>query len=314
MKNQKLFLILVQILFIFVLYFPQRALTNVDHPPASADAAGALHKFVIQRRSLQKAAPQPFPLCVIARSHIGQRASWGAFALSLYAAASKAGSPIFLTLLDTDPDAQRHAMGRAALLEFLSVLRPMAPEPLLRVEVSPRSPSDPSTLDYHQRVASGASGPDFGYLLTDLALEDLLSLPQGACGYVLFTNADNQYNVDLLNSTAAARVRETDLVGMFMSSHYRWSERLKSRRDVQERAGKNVLLKTELRVRAIDLGAVLWRTAFLREHPELRFMRFPESNEFERNYFAADGQMIQHAANLPGTSSIIIEEILFLNQ
>jgi len=152
---------------------------------------------------------------------------------------------------------------------------------------------------------------DFGYILTDMLMEQLIQKKnEHKCEYLLLTNGDNLYNKDLFSATYPYMVNKTGAIGFyFISSHCQPAHHYVSRK------GCNTEFFTEFEQGRVDLGAVLIRvdaikftnarlvTHTFRAHP----------NGLWGQYYVADGKFITTITDTIYKSAIV-PQILFHKQ
>jgi hypothetical protein len=274
---------------------------------------------------------------VIARTFVGHRVSLLPFASSL-----AAGRPPRTRIILVDTDARSPFDDIHNVAEWLNEV---LGAPLL-FSVSPRTAS--AATEAFPRY----KGPDYGYILTDLVIEDLLEERRDAaaagvapgdlpCEVLLVTNGDNIYHALFLRETLTPLVRDGHgLVATHFVSHYDWpSGRLDE--PVWEkvrmygqcgpwRPGRDVELATALRPACVDLGAVLFRASLLESKPpapdlpggRTRFivdrLRLDGEGLGSRGLGMkageADGELFQSLALRPGVRSLIVRRSLLLHQ
>lgn len=171
---------------------------------------------------------------------------------------------------------------------------------------------------------------DFGYIATDLVIEDLLeeradarrrnaSLP---CELLLVTNGDNLYGRAFFEATIGALSAEAGvgLVATHFVSHYYWWTPEKSGKCGPFRDGSDAEFATCMGENNVDLGAVLMRTSLFETltliettHPK-RFVvdRLRIDKESHPRTFSLDGQLFGFFASKTGTK--VIRRTLFVHQ
>lgn len=273
-------------------------------------------------------------LCVVARTFVGHRSSLLPFASSL-----AAGRPprMRVILVDTDPRSPFDDIHGVA--EWLNDVL-----------------GAPRLFTVSARNASAAAeafprykGPDYGYIMTDLVLEDLLAERRDAaaagvapgdlpCEVLLVTNGDNIYHALFLRETLPPLVRDgLGLVATHFVSHYDWPggkldepmwEKVRLHGQCGPwRPGRDVEVATALRPACVDLGAVLFRTSLLESSPpspgaRTRFIvdRLRLDGEglgtrgLGMNAGEADGELFQSLALRPGVKSLVVRRTLLLHQ
>ena len=261
--------------------------------------------------------------CVVVRTYVNQRNMLMALLGSL-AASRHPG--LFTILVDTgkaEPFDELPAL--AALFNELSE-RPHA------VSVSRWAYHNSRAL-YPQLAVE-----DFGYVATDLALEDALygSWPLGAdglpvlhCDTFVVTNGDNMYTAAFFEEALRAAATERyDMIGTHWVSHYNWNSPVWDTRSPEQlRANKHcgslrsgldmeMWAAHDFHVACIDLGAVLWRR-WLIETTGNRFVLDAlavNGTGQHFDFFTADGWFFQRAHRLPTARTHIIRESLMIHQ
>lgn len=163
---------------------------------------------------------------------------------------------------------------------------------------------------------------DFGYALTDLAVETIVKRfhKTESCPYILITNADNIYHSSFFKATREHRENGTSIIGTYFVSHYDWlpPEHLANPSGgLNDRSGRDVLMRSALKKYSIDLGAALWKTSDTFVRPDLRFFRSGADRHHENPDWAfelSDGETVERALQHPGVTSVVLPRILFVHQ
>jgi len=188
------------------------------------------------------------------------------------------------------------------------------------VAISEISNSGERAQEHRRALGLKTEDQDFGYVLTDLVLDDIDQARKTGsggqmCNYVLITNGDNLYSRNFFEATRPLRQQATSLIGVFMVSHHEWP----ASSSVIERAGRDVLMRSSFKVEAVDLGAVLWKfSATFGAHSDLRFSlnrnMKDHANDVPKSFWTADGNTIQSAVKKKGTTYSVVPRVLFVHQ
>jgi hypothetical protein len=160
------------------------------------------------------------------------------------------------------------------------------------------------------------TGEDYGYVMTDRALSYVYNQSARSpsiCQYVVMTNADNFYSQIFGRKILPYMKAGKDIIAFgFVSHHHKphYKESIDDKKQtvpqiVDDATGK--CTPVELRAGYADLGSVVYRLAFLREH-NLHFQRSDESYSF-----GSDGYFVEQAAGRT-KASVILKQTLFVHQ
>ena len=120
----------------------------------------------------------------------------------------------------------------------------------------------------------------------------------------MVTNGDNLYAKSLFRYVYPKMVNATGVIGFHFISHHNWPIGAKQ----VERNGRDVLLRTKLKVGWVDLGAVFFYAKLLRDAgSEARFTDC-------REWWTADGRFIERMMRRPNVTSDVIDRVLFFHQ
>mmetsp|Transcript_23803 Transcript_23803/g.42178 ORF Transcript_23803/g.42178 Transcript_23803/m.42178 type:complete len:413 (-) Transcript_23803:316-1554(-) len=153
------------------------------------------------------------------------------------------------------------------------------------------------------KCKDGENFDDFGYAITDLALEQSLSDTNSydggyRCSHVVVTNIDNFYSKYFLKAVEK-RLDTHDLIGVNFISHHIWGY------------STNVPKKFEYKHGHLDLGSVIMRGHLLRSFPNIRYC---SSGVWGKDMHSADGHMVTQLARIGGVKKQIVDETLFVHQ
>ena len=266
-------------------------------------------------------------VCVVVRTFQGQRASLLPLVSSIAAGRPPAG--IRLVLADTD------------------TATPFEGLPELAASLSEVVFGDNTTVSVTARTAAGArrefapwDGEDYGYLLTDLVLEDLLqerALARATgvvdeaqpCHYIVVTNGDNLYHQQFFAAVLERAVADdADVVATHFVSHYDWpgvtagvpaweNVRLRGKCGTW-RGGRDTEVATALRPACIDLGAAIFKAAVLEGPKGVRFLvdrlRADPTGAGVALVSESDGQFFLRLSNQPGIVTAIVRRALLVHQ
>lgn len=164
-----------------------------------------------------------------------------------------------------------------------------------------------SRLSVRSDLLSRYSGPkqDYGYALTDAALDQVFEDRLQAPTYLIITNGDNLYTSNLFEKLEPHLSNGTELIGFDFVSHYSWPNLLESGRDVFD-DGTMKRIPQQLQYLAFDLGSgVFHKNLFVRDR--LRFMQ-PEGYTFE-----TDARFVETARRM-AQSQAILRQVLLVHQ
>ena len=183
-------------------------------------------------------------------------------------------------------------------------------------------------------------GEDYGYLLTDLVLEDLLqerALARATgvvdeaqpCHYIVVTNGDNLYHQQFFAAVLERAVADdADVVATHFVSHYDWPgvtagvpawENVLLRGACGTwRGGRDTEVATALRPSCIDLGAAVFKAAVLEGPKGARFLvdrlRADPTGASATRLFDSDGQFFMRLSSQPGIATAIVRRALLVHQ
>lgn len=145
---------------------------------------------------------------------------------------------------------------------------------------------------------------DFGYRLTDMAMEEL-SAPDSKynCDYFVATNGDNLYNSEFIWHTMPHMRKSVDIVGVEFASHYCYDKAEYFR----PRTGCYAHHYTQFKLQRIDVGAALIRKQKLLDLKMNFIQRFlkddPKGERVERWF--CDGFFFQDMISMGATHEIV---------
>ena len=181
---------------------------------------------------------------------------------------------------------------------------------------------------------------DYGYVATDLAMEDALYgswplKPDGEpvmhCDTFLVTNGDNLYSDEFfIKGLKAIAVGGFDMVGQHWISHYPWEAPVWESRTVEQlrqnspkecgslRTGRDMEMwaAADFHISCIDLGAVLFRRWLL----DIAGRRFVldalavNATGKHVDMFTLDGRFFNEIHNLPAVKTTLIREVYMVHQ
>lgn len=298
-------------------------------PPAFAAAPRGLVPPQPQLWSAWPPARRVPAVCVVVRTFEGQRASLLPLVSSIAAGRPPAGLRVILA--DTD-----------AATPFVGL-------PDLAATLSEVVFGDNTSVTVTARTAVGArrefaqwAGEDYGYLLTDLVLENVLheraharatrlvadeaALP---CHFVVVTNGDNLYHQQFFSAVLERAVEDdADVVATHFVSHYEWpgvtagvpaweNVRLRGKCGTW-RGGRDTEVATALRPACIDLGAAAFKAAVLEGPVGARFLvdrlRADPTGAAVKLVSEADGQFFLRLSAVPGIKTAIVRRALLVHQ
>lgn len=152
---------------------------------------------------------------------------------------------------------------------------------------------------------------DYGYILTDMALEYLMS--NSTCDYITVTNGDNWYHPKLISTLLPYMRDGLDVIAFHAISHYDWG---KDAAHVVVRPGKDTELLTQFKVAEIDLGCALFRMRTLKATGllfALDKLRKDPSGRFVDDWSMADGKFFEEFTAYD-FQELILNRILFFHQ
>lgn len=152
---------------------------------------------------------------------------------------------------------------------------------------------------------------DFGYLQTDLAIEQLSS-PNSKiqCEYFIATNGDNLYTKELIYRTIESMRQKIDLIGFHFITHYCYEKSEPWR----PRPGCFSQHYTEFKLGRVDVGSALLRKDALIKYDANFIINELEKDETGQNvqvYFC-DGFFYEYFAQK--ATQIVINATLFIHQ
>lgn len=291
-------------------------------PPASATRGDADARWFEPDYDWRKRAGSDLTTCVVVRTYIAQRNMLVAL-LGSMAASRHPG--LYVVVVDTGKQEPMTELQAIADQFNAIVERPYA------VSVS--------RWNYHNSRAlyPELEREDYGYVATDLALEDALygAWPMGAdgkavmrCDTFLVTNGDNLYTEDFFRTTLSAVDSGFDMVGTHWISHYGWDNPIWDQRTPDQlkvtggcgsmRSGKDMEMWTagDFHISCIDLGAVVFRR-WIMETAGIRFVVDNLSANATGggfDFFTADGWFYQRTHALPGVKDLVVRESLMIHQ
>jgi hypothetical protein len=241
--------------------------------------------------SINSATPR---LCIVIRVYGQQIGYLSVLALSLYHSGLE-NDRIFIINTDNRTDIQ-------LLIQTISYINNFV-----------------SRMDYVTLIDLGVHSAknDYGYDMTDRMLSYLynnhVQPAVSICHYVTFTNGDNFYARSFGKKVLPHMKAGRDIIAWGFISHYSWPG-LKEVIDYNNLTaprifddGSNKCINAALRVEGVDLGAVAYRLAFLKEH-QLYFC-----SSVGTCSFVADGLFIEKAAKLTN-ASVLLRQTLFVHQ
>ena len=260
-------------------------------------------------------------VCVVVRTHSKQRSSL---------------LPTFATLVHSAPTATRFVFvdtDEVAFTELPSLVdgfNQLTALPLAKVSRWDQKLSRAEFPTFKKN--------DFGYIATDLVIEDLLKEREEArlnplnaqlpCELLAVTNGDNLYSRDFFHATISVLLKEESagLVATHFVSHYNntrtWKPEMSGVCNVF-RAGADAEFVACLKENHVDLGAVLMRTSLFETltlpnstHPK-RFvvdrLRTQQKKKAAKiNMFTLDGQLFSFFGTKTGSE--IVHRTLFVHQ
>jgi hypothetical protein len=296
-----------------VIFLILTLIAMMSYLPASTENDGETMK--LRTTPVIADTSKKYDLCVIARYSHTQERRWLGFIGSLFSASSDKNR-IHLVFVETDATILETELGHKRLQTLLDQNVGVTKDPFFNVSISKLTNFDHRTRKYRSSLNIPEGKQDFGYVLTDLVVEDMVN--SKACDYMLITNGDNLYHSSLMEATSTERKKGTSLIGMHMVSHHEWTaDSPNIAKGIIDGPGKDILMKPNLKPNEIDLGAVLWHTDSTLSNPEVRFAKHRDVKNFPRSvpqsFWTADGNTIAFAASIQGSSSIIIPRILFVH-
>lgn len=273
-------------------------------------------------------------VCMVVRTFVGQR---NALVALLASALSSRHPSLHVILVDTGKAQPFHALAGVA-----GLVNGMAGREAVHV----------SRWTYHTSRARypALTVEDYGYVATDLALEDAMyghwpvgrdGAPRFACDTFVVTNGDNLYTAEWFRATARSIAQGYDLVATNWVSHYAWDSSVWDARTAEQliagaphecgsmRAGADMEMwaADDLHINCIDLGAVLFKR-WIMDATGARFClealaenatvmvttggRAPVTRKFE--FFTADGWFFQRAHKAPGARTRVLRRALMVHQ
>jgi len=143
------------------------------------------------------------------------------------------------------------------------------------------------------------AGNTYGYEATNYALEKLVN--DSHCDYFLVTNADNLYNVAMLETVTPGMQQHADLIGMGFVSHHPRPSRIPGNKQML----RNLVIDAKFASGNCDLGSVV----FSKEAVSSTGIRF------KAPWFYADwGFFDRVMTRRDGQPHIYLEEVLLFHQ
>lgn len=190
----------------------------------------------------------------------------------------------------------------------------------------------------HPRLTWQGARRDFGYLVTDQALERVLNMThadlfnphllldpdpmpptrspctaasKALCDYVLFTNGDNYYHDAYLPATMTYMRQSYNLIGVYYLSHFQY----KPGYPYVAGIGPDVQVNAIFSISYIDLGCVQYRADILRQH-RMRFVPHTLASYLSHAQFGTlDGMFVSNAVGAVDARMIVmIRRVLFVHQ
>lgn len=153
--------------------------------------------------------------------------------------------------------------------------------------------------------------PDFGYLQTDLVMEQLsFSDNPFQCTYFVVTNGDNLYSKGLIYFTLDYMRQNIDLIGFHFITHYCYDDV----KPFRPREGCYIQHYTEFQLQRIDVGAALIRKQRLIEKDAnfiINELKKDPTGSLVQVHFC-DGYFYENFA--VDTTKIILNATLFIHQ
>jgi len=235
-------------------------------------------------------------VCVLARGYAGNVDTLPTFLLSLLVSQFN----VHIVLVNTEYDF-------FMLEQWSNTINTFFPEPVVTVANISRSWTDSHFGHYRENF-----GPDYGYILTQVVLNDLLNrssisgIPSyltEKCKYILITNADNYYHYDLMGILALQIENGMDLIAFHFTSHHYQPNICAAR-------ARNAQCFTRFETSWIDLGAGVTSVNLLKEMTN----HFVDLNSTkDQNLFAADGRYFERLSKMT-TRKTVIREVLLVHQ
>lgn len=297
------------------------SLVSAGRPALRASADAFVPMSLASLAPLMGSTGEGPELCFLVRTMPSHFRNLPAMLLGLFASAPKQAVRVVLLRSYTRPAGPGGGAPVADQLDSIAALvNEAAPG---RVEVSRW---DASYTDTHfPELAKASYAKDGGFVVTDLAIEDILArraAQQGAgyCDALVVTNGDNLYTGGFVPAVAEQLRAGFDVVGTHFVSRYDFSQELmdynRARGRGPLRPGMDAEFTSSFAVGGIDLGAAAFRTELL-ERAGIRFIvdRLRSNPTGEGiNVVQADGQFFENLAAVPGIKTTILQRVLFVHQ
>ena len=159
---------------------------------------------------------------------------------------------------------------------------------------------------------------DYGYVVTDLMIEDVLLRPYD---HILITNGDNLYSRHFFPVTQRALMNGADMVATHFISHYTIPSSHIVHTDAGPwRHGQDMEFITRFEVGCVDLGAVLLKAELFKNHGFRFIIDIDDCNtkgvgwRQSLEVTGLDGYLFQRIAETPGIKTQVIPRALFMHQ
>ena len=262
--------------------------------------------------------------CILVRTYKGNRNGLVSLLWSLLSS----GHPnLRAIVVDTDPEP---LPGLGKIVDSVNALsgRPW-------VNVSPRTHAQ----DVDGKFSSLGT-PDYGYVLTDLVMEDILkgngnrngsvstevdligtaAASAQPCDTLTVTNGDNVYAQQFLVRTLNKIAKGADIVGTNWVSHYDIDAPPRGTSFFYRgdwcgpyRGGGFQEMKVRFQVGCIDLGAAVFRLKPIQEWGLRFYVDDLRANKTVDHLEMSDGRFLELLARLPGVSFAVLHEALFIH-
>lgn len=137
----------------------------------------------------------------------------------------------------------------------------------------------------------------YGYDVTDAALAAVLA--DGCCTYLLITNGDNLYSVDLFSAVEPWITRQYDMIAWDFISHH------------PRNGTSNLKIEVQLKRQHVDLGAVLFRADFVQAAGAKFLPQGPQTSDlFARDWWFVD-MLLQSSVH---PTIHLLHRVLFFHQ
>lgn len=260
--------------------------------------------------------------CILVRTYKGNR---NGLTLLLWSLLASGHPHLRAVVVDTDPEP---LPGLGEIIGSINALSGRS-----WVGMSPRTHAQ----DVQGKFPS-LDTPDFGYVLTDLVMEDILrgndgptggvptaddplraGVPTPSCDTLTVTNGDNMYAQEFLVRTLNKIAEGADAVGTNWVSHYHIDAPRKTNAPYDGnwcgsyRRGAYQEMKVKFQCYCIDLGAAVFRVNTVSKSG-LRFCvdRLRSKEKIDR-LDLSDGQFFERLGKLANVSVAVLHEALFLH-